>query len=68
VAPIAGDPPAYPFTIPAGSTPPTAATFFSDETGTGSQTLSFPLQFTVPAKTRSGAYSSTWTISIQTGP
>jgi hypothetical protein len=68
VSPVAGDPPGYPFVIPAGATPPTAATFFSDETGTGSQTLSFPFQVTVPANGKSGTYTSTWTVTIQTGP
>jgi len=68
VAPVAGDPPGYPFTIPAGSSPPAAATLFSDKTGTGSQTLSFPFQVNVPANSRSGIYSSTWTITIQSGP
>jgi hypothetical protein len=68
VAPVAGDPPAYPLAIPAGSTPPTAATFFSDQTGTGSQTLSFPFQVNVPAKSTVGTYTSAWTITIQSGP
>jgi hypothetical protein len=68
VAPVAGDPPNYPFVIPAGPTAPTAATFFSDKTGTGPQTLSFPLQVTVPANGTPGTYTSTWTISVQTGP
>jgi hypothetical protein len=66
--PVAGDPASYPFVIPAGSTAPTAATFFSDESGTGSQTLSFPLQLTVPADGKPGTYTSTWTITIQSGP
>ncbi|MGO9582833.1 MAG: hypothetical protein ACLP36_08505, partial [Acidimicrobiales bacterium] len=68
VVAMAGDPPSYPVTIPAGSTPPTAATFFSDETGTGPQTLSFPFQVAVPAKAYSGTYTSTWTITAQSGP
>ena len=67
-SPIAGDPPGYPLAIPAGTTPPMAATFFSNETGTGSQTLSFPFQVAVPAKAQAGTYTSTWTITIQTGP
>jgi hypothetical protein len=67
-APLAGDPSSYPFVIPAGSTAPTAATFFSDEAGTGSQTLSFPLQLNVPANSKPGTYTSTWTITIQSGP
>ena len=68
VSPVSGDPPVYPFTIPAGSPPPVAATLFSDKTGTGSQTLSFPFQINVPANSRSGIYSSTWTITVQSGP
>jgi hypothetical protein len=68
VAPIAGDPPSYPFTIPAGSTPPLAATFFSDETGTGPQTLSFPFLLNLPANAKAGTYTSTWTVTIQSGP
>ncbi len=67
-APVAGDPAGYPFTIPAAASAPAAATFFSDETGTGPQTLSFPFQMNVPANAKAGVYTSTWTITIQSGP
>jgi len=65
---VPGDRPGYPFTIPAGSPAPAAATFFSDETGTGSQTLTCPFQLTVPANATPGTYTSTWTITVQSGP
>ena len=68
VVPVAGDPTSYPFIIPAASTAPTAATFFSDQTGTGPQTLSFPFQLNVPASAKAGTYTSTWTVTIQSGP
>ena len=68
VAALAGDPTSYPFTIPAASPAPTAATFFSDQTGTGSQTLDFPLQLNVPNNAKPGTYTSTWTVTIQSGP
>jgi len=68
VAPVAGDPAGYPFTIPAAASAPAAATFFSDQTGTGPQILSFPFQMNVPANAKQGVYSSNWTITIQSGP
>ncbi len=68
VAPVAGDPAGYPFTIPAAASAPAAATFFSDQTGTGPQTLSFPFQMNVPANAKPGVYTSNWTITVQSGP
>ena len=65
---VAGDPSSYPVTVPAGSAPPTAVTFFSDKSGTGPQTMSFPVQISVPADAKAGTYTSTWTITAQTGP
>ena len=67
VSPRSGDP-TYPFTVPAAATAPAAATFFSDQTGTGPQTLSFDFAVALPANAFAGTYTSTWTITDQSGP
>ncbi|HVB05702.1 MAG TPA: hypothetical protein VNF07_05585 [Acidimicrobiales bacterium] len=67
VAARGGDP-TFPFTVPAGAPAPAAATFFSDQSGTGPQTLSFTFQIAIPADAFAGTYTSTWTITDQSGP
>jgi hypothetical protein len=66
-APRSADP-TYPFTVPAGASAPTATTLFSDQSGTGAQTLSFNFIVAVPANSYAGTYTSTWTLTIQSGP
>jgi hypothetical protein len=60
----------YPVTLPAGSTPPTAAELFNGATGTGKgpTNVTFTGKITVPGNARSGSYSSTWTLTMASGP
>jgi WxL domain surface cell wall-binding len=60
----------YPVTLPAGSTPPTAARLFNAGAGTGSgpANLSLTANLAVPANTRAGSYNSTWTFTLSSGP
>lgn len=60
----------YPYTVPAGSTAPTATKIFNAtaNTGMGDQTVTPTLSLAVPASTYAGSYSSTWTISLVSGP
>jgi WxL domain surface cell wall-binding len=60
----------YPVTLPAGSTPPTAAKLFNASAGTGAgpANLSLTANLAVPANTRAGSYSSTWTFTLSSGP
>jgi hypothetical protein len=61
---------AYPLTLPAGSTAPTAVKIYdaSAGTGLGAATVTVTFTLTVPPSTYSGAYSSTWTLSLVSGP
>jgi hypothetical protein len=60
----------YPYTLPAGGTAPTATKVFNAaaNTGLGDQTVTVPWKLSVPAGTRAGTYTSTWTISLVSGP
>ena len=60
----------YPYTLPAGTTAPTATKIFSSaaNTGLGNQTLTLTLQLAIPANTFAGNYSSTWTYTLVSGP
>ena len=60
----------YPITVPAGTTAPTAAAIYSASTGTGEGPSDVTLNFAVavPGYAYSGAYSSTWTFTIASGP
>jgi hypothetical protein len=68
------DPPtnsiAYPVTLPAAATAPTAVKVYNAAaaTGGGPQTLTLSFQLAVPASAYIGTYSSTWTFSISSGP
>jgi hypothetical protein len=61
---------AYPLTLPAGATAPTAVKVYNAAAGTGGGPLTLTLSFrlTVPAKAYNGSYSSTWTFTIASGP
>ena len=61
---------AYPLTLPAGASAPTAVKAYNAAAGTGGGPLTLTLTFrlTVPARAWSGAYSSTWTFTIASGP
>lgn len=61
---------AYPYTLPAGSPAPLATKFFNaaPNTGMGNQTVTVTWRLSVPANTFAGTYTSTWTISLVSGP
>ena len=61
---------AYPYTLPAATTAPAATTLFNAAlaTGMGAQTSTATMRLAVPASTKAGTYTSTWTYSIVTGP
>ena len=60
----------YPYVLPAASTAPTATKMYSAaaNTGLGNQTVTPTWRLSVPASTFAGAYTSTWTISLVSGP
>lgn len=60
----------YPVAIPAAATAPTAVKIFdaAAATGSGPINLTLSLGLTLPARTVVGAYSSTWTFTVASGP
>jgi hypothetical protein len=60
----------YPYVLPAGGTAPTATKMFNAaaNTGLGNQTVTPTWRLSVPANTFAGTYTSTWTISLVSGP
>jgi hypothetical protein len=60
----------YPYTLPAAGTAPTATKVFNAgaATGQGNQTVTVTWSLAVPATTTPGTYTSTWTLSLVTGP
>lgn len=60
----------YPYALPAASTAPSATKMYSATAGTGlgDQTLTPTWSLAIPSKTVAGAYTSTWTLSIVSGP
>jgi len=60
----------YPYTLPAGATAPTATKMFSAASGTGmgDQTASTQWSLAIPGNARAGTYTSTWTLSLVSGP
>jgi hypothetical protein len=60
----------YPFTVPAGSTPPTSVKLFNAAFATGSGIVSVTptVQVAVPGNASAGSYSSTLTITVASGP
>jgi hypothetical protein len=61
---------AYPYTLPAGASAPTATKVYNAaaNTGMGNQTVTVTWQVAIPASTKVGTYTSTWTISLASGP
>jgi hypothetical protein len=61
---------AYPWTLPAGATAPTATKLYNAASGSGSgnQTVTPTFSVAVPANTYAGSYSSTWTFTLASGP
>lgn len=60
----------YPYSLPAAGTAPTATKLFNAtaNTGMGNQTVTPTWKLAVPANTYAGTYTSTWTISLVSGP
>jgi len=60
----------YPVTLPAGSAPPRGARLYAARAGTGTGSTMVNLTFNValPATATAGTYSSTWILTVQTGP
>ncbi|MCU1389605.1 MAG: hypothetical protein JWL72_2943 [Ilumatobacteraceae bacterium] len=60
----------YPLTLPAATTAPTAASLYNAavSSGQGPVDVTLTAKVAVPGKARSGAYSSTWTLGISSGP
>ena len=60
----------YPYVLPAAATAPTATKVFNAaaNTGMGNQTLTPAWKLAIPASTYAGTYTSTWTISLVSGP
>ena len=61
---------AYPLTLPAGSTAPTAVKLYdaAANTGLGSSAVTLTFKVSVPGNAYSGVYSSTWTLTLGSGP
>ncbi len=61
---------AYPVTLPAAATPPTAAVLYAAalNTGKGPTTVTLTTKIALPANTKAGSYSSTWTLTLASGP
>ena len=60
----------YPVSVPAGPGPPTAVKIYNSATNTGGGPATVTVTFTlaVPSQTRAASYSSTWTLTIASGP
>jgi hypothetical protein len=60
----------YPYVLPAAGTAPTATKMYNAaaNTGLGNQTVTPTWRLSVPASTFAGTYTSTWTISLVSGP
>lgn len=60
----------YPVTLPAAATAPTAVPVYAAEadTGEGPADVTLTAKIAVPANTYAGTYTSTWTVTISSGP
>jgi len=60
----------YPVTVPAGTTAPSPVKVFDAGAGSGAGPVNVALtaSLKVPGNARSGTYSSTWTITLSSGP
>jgi len=60
----------YPYSLPAGTNAPTATKIFNAPAGTGmgDQTVTPTWTLAIPANAYAGAYTSTWTLSLVSGP
>ncbi len=60
----------YPYSLPAATTAPTATKLFNAaaSTGMGNQTVTPTWKLSIPANSFAGSYTSTWTLSLVSGP
>jgi len=60
----------YPYTLPAAATAPTATKLVNAAVGSGMghQTITPTFSLAVPATAHAGAYTSTWTFTLSSGP
>lgn len=60
----------FPYTLPAASTAPTATKLYNApvNTGMGDQTVSPTWTLAIPGNAYAGNYTSTWTLSLVSGP
>lgn len=60
----------YPYSLPAGTTAPTATKVVTATAGSGlgDQTVTITFTISIPANTYAGSYTSTWTFSLVSGP
>lgn len=60
----------YPYTLPAAAVAPTATKMYNaaTSTGTGAMTVTPTWRLLVPATAAVGTYTSTWTLSLVSGP
>ncbi len=60
----------YPYSLPAATTAPTATKLFSApaNTGMGDQTVTPTWTLAIPGNAYAGNYTSTWTLSLVSGP
>ncbi len=61
---------AFPMTLPAGTVAPAATKIYSatEGSGLGLANLAYSFALAVPANTRIGTYTSTWTFTLASGP
>jgi hypothetical protein len=61
---------AYPYTLPAAATAPTATKLYNApaRTGMGDQTVTPTWKLAIPANAYAGNYASTWTLSLVSAP
>ena len=67
---LATDSVSYPYSLPAAASAPTATKMFNAavNTGEGNETVAVTWTLAIPATTTPGTYTSTWTISLNSGP
>lgn len=60
----------FPITLPAGVSAPAATKIYSDTVGNGLgiADLTYTFALAIPANTRTGTYTSTWTFTLASGP
>ena len=67
---LATDSTTYPYSLPAAATAPTATKLVDTAAGTGmgNQTVTPTWSLAIPASTYAGSYTSTWMLSLVSGP